>query len=76
MAKSALGMELLDIVKSSQDLSQKEFVDKLNPIVLQVETDNRYNTKSRLKIFDLLSILSNCDVKQRKKYARKAARLL
>jgi hypothetical protein len=76
MAKSALGMELLDIVKKGENLGSKEFVDSLNPIVLQVETSDRYNTKSRLKIFDLLSILSNCDVKQRRKIAKKAAKLL
>lgn len=76
MARSALGRQLLDLVKNSRGVDTKDFVDSLNPIIMQVETSDRYNTNSRLKIFNLLSCLSNCDEKQRKKYAKKAARLL
>ena len=76
MARSALGKQLLSLVQNGSNLSTKDFVDSLNPIIMQVETSDRYNTKSRLKIFNWMSCLSNCDVRQRKKFARKAARYL
>lgn len=76
MAKSELARRLLNIVDESAGKTQQEFVDSLNPIIVQVEVDEHYNTKDRLKIFDQMSRLTNCDVHQRRKYAKKTAKYL
>ncbi len=76
MAKSALGEELLAIVKKSSDMDTTLFLDQINPIVLKVELDDTYKTNKKLKIFDLFTMISNCEVKERMKYAKKLAKLL
>ena len=37
---------------------------------------NNYSTKQKLKIYAVLTSLSNCSEKERKKYAKKVKKLL
>lgn len=76
MAKSELGMSLINIVKENQNADSKEFVTLINPIIVEVELNEVMKTSKKLKIFSLFTMLSNCDNKQRMKYAKKISRLL
>lgn len=76
MAKSELANRLLDVVEESRNQTTKEFMDALNPIIIEVELNEKMKTARKLKIFDLFTQMSNCEVRERKKYGRKIARLL
>ncbi len=76
MAKSQLAEQLLSIIDGSHEMSTKEFMDAVNPIVVEVELDETMKTSRKLKIFDLFTRMSNCSEKERKKYGKKIARLL
>ena len=76
MARSELADRLLAIEEENRGTSMKDFIDALNPIIVEVELNERYTTSEKLRIFDLFTQMSNCEVRERKKYARKAARLL
>lgn len=76
MAKSELANRLLDVVEDSRNQTTKEFMDALNPIIIEVELNEKMKTARKLKIFDLFTQMSNCEVRERKKYGRKIARLL
>lgn len=76
MVKSELGQQLIDLARNSKDISDQEFVDALNPMIVKVELDESYKTDRKLKIFDLFTRISNCDARERVKYAKKIARLL
>lgn len=76
MAKSELANRLLDVVEDSRNQTTKEFMDALNPIIIEVELNEKMKTARKLKIFDLFTQMSNCEVRERKKYGRKIAHLL
>ncbi len=76
MARSSLGNELLEVVKNSSTMTTQEFLDSLNPIIIKVEIDETYKTNRKLKIFNQFTMISNCEPKERMKYAKKLARLL
>lgn len=76
MAKSELAARLLDVVEESRNQTTREFMDALNPIIIEVELNESMKTSRKLKIFDLFTQMSNCEVRERKKYGRKIARLL
>ncbi len=63
-------------MKGCAALEEKEFQDKINVTVLAVEHDDTYSTKERLKIYSLLTSLSNCAEKERAKFANKVKKLL
>jgi len=48
--------------------SESEFLDSLNLIVKAIEVDETYSTNEKLKIYELLSQLSNCEADERKRY--------
>ena len=50
--------------------------DSLNLIVKAVELDQTYSTDEKLKIYELLSQLSNCGPDQRDRYAKKLRKVL
>jgi hypothetical protein len=56
--------------------SEREFIDSLNPIVVMVEEDAGYSTNEKLRIYELLSKMSNCTPEERPKYAKKLKRAL
>ena len=51
----------------AEKFSEQELMDAVN--------DN-YSTKQKLKIYAVLTSLSNCSEKERKKYAKKVKKLL
>lgn len=76
MAKSALAEQLLSIIEGSHEISTKELMDAVNPIVVEVELDETMKTSRKLKIFDLFTRMYNCSEKERRKYGKKISRLL
>ncbi len=76
MAKSELAQRLQQIVFENNTTTMKDFIDALNPIIVEVELNESYSTAVKLKIFDLFTKMCNCEGRERKKYANKAARLL
>ena len=56
--------------------SEQELMDAVNHTVVDVELDDNYSTKQKLKIYAVLTSLSNCSEKERKKYAKKVKKLL
>ncbi len=56
--------------------TESQFLDSLNLIVKAVELDQTYSTDEKLKIYELLSQLSNCGSDQRDRYAKKLRKVL
>lgn len=61
--------------KGSQE-TESEFLDSLNAITTLVELEDSYSTNRKLKIYELLSQISNCSPKERHKYAKRLLRIL
>lgn len=76
MAKSELAQRLLSVVDESRNQTTREFMDALNPIIIEVELNETMKTSRKLKIFDLFTQMANCEGRERKKYGRRIARLL
>lgn len=55
---------------------EQQLMDAVNETVKKVELDHDYSTKQKLKIYSVLTSLSNCSEKERKKYAKKVKNLL
>ncbi len=62
--------------RGCEAMDEKELLDKLNPTISAVEKDDTYSTSAKLKIFSLLTSMTNCAPKERGRYAKKVARLL
>lgn len=58
------------------DADEKTLLEAVNRTVLAVEKSTEYSTSRKLKIYANLSSLCNCEVKERHKWATKAARSL
>ncbi len=56
--------------------TESQFLDSLNLIVKAVELDQTCSTDEKLKIYELLSQLSNCGPDQRDRYAKKLRKVL
>lgn len=56
--------------------SEQELMERLNQTIVDVEQDDSYNTKQKLKIYALITSLSNCEVKGRRKFIKKIYREL
>ncbi len=65
--------ELMEKGKLSTD---NEFIESLNILIINIEKDDSYSTRRKLKIFDLMTQLSNCAEKERRKFARRLRRQL
>ena len=60
----------------AEKFSEQELMDAVNHTVVDVELDDNYSTKQKLKIYAVLTSLSNCSEIERKKYAKKVKKLL
>ncbi len=60
----------------AEKFSEQKLMDAVNHTVVDVELDDNYSTKQKLKIYAVLTSLSNCSEKERKKYAKKVKKLL
>lgn len=66
-------------VKNMEDVlheDEQTFQKAVNETVEAVEKDDSYSTAQKLNIYASLSSLCNCEIKERKKWARKAAKRL
>ena len=68
--------EFTKSLENCKNYSEKELLDSLNPIILEVEKNDELSTKNKLAIYSMITNLSNCSEKEREKYARKLTRLL
>ncbi len=68
--------EFFKAMEGCDKFEDSDLLDRLNPTILHVEKDDSYSTSRKLKIFALISSLSNCSEKERKKYVRKISGLL
>ena len=63
-------------VQNGESMPEHELLQKLQPTILAVEQDGHYSAKQKLRIFALLSDLTNCSEKERGKYIRKTGSAL
>ncbi len=68
--------QFLNDMHGAEDMDEAAFQEAINHTVIAVEKDDMYNTKEKLKIYSTLTSLSNCDVDERVKWIKKAARTL
>jgi len=68
--------EFNELMEGCEKLQESDLLDRLNNTIVKVEKDDTYSTSSKLKIFSLITSLSNCTEKERKKFVRKIARAL
>lgn len=73
---SAIRGEFLENMSDVLELDEKTLNDKLNITMVAVEKDDDYSAKEKLKIYDLLSQITNCEPKERIKYTKKLGRVL
>lgn len=66
----------LENFESAKDFSEHDLNDKLNETMVEVEVNENYTTKEKLKIYELLSSLSNCEEKERNKFVKKLGKAL
>lgn len=65
-----------EAMKGCAAMAEHDLLDALQPTILVIEKDDSYSTSAKLKIFSLITSLSNCDPKEREKFARRIARKL
>lgn len=63
-------------IDQAEKLTEQELMDAVNETVKCVELDSSYTTKQKLKIYSVLTSLSNCSERERKKYAKRVKKLL
>ena len=70
-------LQLFDhIVKNGTHISEDEFRINLNDVTFLVEHDKTYSTDEKLKIYELISQMSNCTPGERGRYGRKLRKVL
>lgn len=65
-----------DSVKNLDSMSEQELLDRMNDTIKTVEINDSYNTNEKLKIYSLITSLSNSDDNDRKKLASKIYKAL
>lgn len=71
-----IAKNFIDDMEEVLDADEETFQTAVNKTVLAVEKSTEYSTSRKLKIYARLSSLCNCEVKERAKWASKAARSL
>ncbi len=56
--------------------TESEFLESLNAFTVIIEKSRDYSTNSKLKIYELLSQISNCSSNERDRYAKKLIKVL
>ncbi|MBR2825463.1 MAG: hypothetical protein IKE51_04300 [Solobacterium sp.] len=67
----AIRKRFMEVFEQGSSVTESEFLDSLNEITTMVVKNETYSTNQKLKIYELLSQLSNCSPKERHKYAKK-----
>jgi len=65
-----------DSVKNLDSMSEQELLDRMNETIKTVEINDSYNTNEKLKIYSLITSLSNSEDNDRKKFANKIYKAL
>ena len=68
--------EFMAAMQKAESLPDADLQMKIQPTILAVEKDEHYSARQKLKIYALLSDLSNCSEKERAKYIKKTAAAL
>ena len=66
----------IEALSGCASMEEHDLLDALQPTILVIEKDNSYSTSAKLKIFSLITSLSNCAAKERLKYVKKISRRL
>lgn len=66
----------LENMEKAENLSEHDLNDRLNETMVEVEVNENYTTREKLKIYELLSSLSNCEARERNKFIRKLGKAL
>lgn len=64
------------LLQHATGMTETEFLDSMNIIIRAVEVDPSYSTNEKLKIYELISQISNCLPNERRKYAKKLLKAL
>lgn len=62
--------------KNVETFTEQQLMDAVNTTIVEVELDDNYSTKQKLKIYAVMTSLSNCSEKERKKFVKKVKKLL
>ena len=65
-----------DALKGCENFSENDLLNAINPTILAVEKEDSYSTKEKLKIYSLLTTLTNSEPNERVKYVKKVAKIL
>ncbi len=63
-------------MQNCEDMSESLFQETMNQTIVAVELEERYDAKQKLKIYSLMTYLSNCGISERKKYVKKVVKCL
>lgn len=66
----------LERMNDAEKMEEADLLEALQPTILTVEKDDTYSTSAKLKIFSLITSLSNCAPKERKRFVKKIGRAL
>ena len=66
----------LERLKGADKMEEADLLDALQPTILTVEKDDTYSTSAKLKIFSLITSLSNCAPKERNRFVKKIGKAL
>ena len=65
-----------DALAGSDKMEERDLLDALKPTIIVIEKDDSYSTNAKLKIFALITSLSNCAPKERPKFVKKISKAL
>lgn len=68
--------EFIQNMDGVADFDERILNEKLNITMVSVEKDDNYKAKDKLKIYDLLQQITNCDEKDRKKFVKRLGKVL
>lgn len=63
-------------MQGCERFTEQQLLEAVNKTVVAVELDEDYSTSQKLKIYSMMTSLSNCGEKERVKYAKKVKKLL
>lgn len=64
-------MNFQEAMHGCEKMEEADLQEALKPTILVIEKDDSYSTSAKLKIFSLITSLSNCANRERPKYVRK-----
>ncbi|MFV0479677.1 MAG: hypothetical protein ACK5LZ_03830 [Anaerorhabdus sp.] len=71
-----LTAEFKELQHNIEERDELRFVVCLNQFFTSIQDDEKIKSERKLKIYDMITQLGNCEKEERKKYIRKIEKLL